>query len=359
MNNQVMGNPEMRAGGFNAAMGSGVGGTAAGGTATGAIGAAGAVNKQALGLLTDNIKHNLEQVILGKQAVIERLLIALLAGGHVLLEDVPGTGKTQLVKALSKTIGGTFRRVQCNPDILPTDITGMAIYHPKEEKFVYREGPVMTNLLLVDEINRATTKTQSALLEAMEEHVVTIDGEMHALPDPFLLIATQNPIEFEGTYTLPEAQLDRFMMRLSVGYPDADTEREMVLRPNAQSPSDRVQTIATIADVRELMAAARSTYVDPVVADYTVRLVRASRTHGDVRLGASPRSSLALINAAKAHAFLYKRDFVTPDDVKSVIHPVLEHRMILHTEARMNGRTQAEIIDHIVRMTNAPVRVNR
>ena len=195
------------------------------------------------------IRRNLESCILGKKDEIERLLTALLAGGHVLIEDVPGTGKTQLVKALAKTIGGQFRRIQCNPDLLPTDITGVAIYHPKNETFIFRPGPVMANFLLVDEINRATTKTQSALLEAMEERHVTVDGDSYELPVPFTLVATQNPIEFDGTYTLPEAQLDRFMMKISLGYPDAATERQMILSPNSSSPAD---LLAPVADIDQI-----------------------------------------------------------------------------------------------------------
>ncbi|UVI32033.1 AAA family ATPase [Paenibacillus spongiae] len=309
--------------------------------------------------LCSAIRSNLERCILGKRIEIERLLTALLAGGHVLLEDVPGTGKTQLVKALARTIGGQFRRVQCNPDLLPTDITGVAIYHPKDETFVYRPGPVMTNLLLVDEINRATTKTQSALLEAMEERHVTVDGDSYELPQPFILIATQNPIEFEGTYTLPEAQLDRFMMKLTLGYPDAATERQMVLAPDSSSPADKLLPVADIEQVAKLMQAVRSVHVDEAVGDYLIRLVRATREHSSVLLGASPRAAISLMAAAKANAFLHERDYVIPDDIKGLIQAVLSHRMVLHTEARMNGSTAEDVIDTIVRQTNVPVRLER
>ncbi|MCQ6558390.1 AAA family ATPase [Paenibacillus mendelii] len=309
--------------------------------------------------LCSAIRSNLERCILGKRVEIERLLTALLAGGHVLLEDVPGTGKTQLVKALAKTIDGQFRRVQCNPDLLPTDITGVAIYHPRDETFIYRPGPVMTNLLLVDEINRATTKTQSALLEAMEERHVTVDGDSFELPQPFILIATQNPIEFEGTYTLPEAQLDRFMMKLTLGYPDASTERQMVLAPDSTSPADKLLPVANIEQVAQLMQAVHQVHVDEAVGDYLIRIVRATREHSSILLGASPRAAISLMAAAKANAFLQERDYVIPDDIKVLIQSVLCHRMVLHTEARMNGSTAEDVIDTIVRQTSVPVRMER
>ncbi|MFC4104029.1 AAA family ATPase [Paenibacillus xanthanilyticus] len=305
------------------------------------------------------IRGNLERCILGKKVEIDRLLTALLAGGHVLIEDVPGTGKTQLVKALSRTIGGQFRRVQCNPDLLPTDITGVAIYHPKDETFVFRPGPVMTNLLLVDEINRATTKTQSALLEAMEERHVTVDGESYALPRPFILIATQNPIEFEGTYTLPEAQLDRFMMKLSLGYPDAATEREMLLAPDSTSPADKLEPVADSAEIAALMEKVRQVHVDEAVGDYLVRLVRATRDHSGVQLGASPRAAISLLAAARASAFLQERDFVIPDDIKALAGTVLAHRIVLHTEARLGGLTTDEVIEAVIGQTSVPVRMER
>jgi len=316
-------------------------------------------NRNADYSLCSAIRSNLERCILGKKIEIERLLIALLAGGHVLIEDVPGTGKTQLVKALAKTIGGQFRRVQCNPDLLPTDITGVAIYHPRDEAFIYRPGPVMANLLLVDEINRATTKTQSALLEAMEERHVTVDGDTYELPTPFILIATQNPIEFEGTYTLPEAQLDRFMMKLTLGYPDAETERRMVMAADSASPTDKLDPVADIRQIALLMEAVSRVHVDEAVADYMIRLVRSTREHEGVQLGASPRAAISLLAAAKAKAFLQERDYIIPDDVKELAESVLCHRIVLKTGARMNGLTAAEVVADQIQQTDVPVRMER
>lgn len=309
--------------------------------------------------LSNEIRRNLAQCILGKEAEIERLLTALLAGGHVLIEDVPGTGKTQLVKALARTVGGQFRRIQCNPDLLPSDITGVAIYHPKHETFMFRPGPVMANLVLVDEINRATTKTQSALLEAMEERHVTVDGDTYALPVPFTLIATQNPIEFDGTYTLPEAQLDRFMMKITLGYPDAETERQMIVSPNATSPAELLESVATSEQVAAIMEEVKRVHLDNAVAEYIVRLVRGTREHSGVQLGASPRAAISLTAAAKANAYLQERDYVIPDDIKLLAGAVLAHRIILRTESRMNGLTAEEVVQSVVRETVVPVRMER
>ncbi|MFD0588166.1 AAA family ATPase [Paenibacillus sp. GCM10027627] len=309
--------------------------------------------------LCSSILRNLDACILGKHEEIERLLIAVLAGGHVLLEDVPGTGKTQLVKALAKTIGGQFRRIQCNPDLLPTDITGVSIYHPKQESFIFRPGPVMTNILLADEINRATTKTQSALLEAMEEGHVTVDGESYELPLPFILLATQNPIEFEGTYTLPEAQLDRFMMKLSLGYPTEQDELRMIVSKESCHPSDRVQPILEIGDMLQIQKQVLNVHVDDAVGKYIVDLIRATREHNHVLLGASPRAAIAMTRAAKASAYLHQRDFVTPDDVKSLAPYVLAHRLLLRTEARMNGQRPEDVVAQVVQSTKVPVRLER
>ncbi|REE93109.1 MoxR-like ATPase [Paenibacillus taihuensis] len=316
-------------------------------------------NRTANYRLSTEIRRNLVSCILGKEAEIELLLTALFAGGHVLIEDVPGTGKTQLVKALARTIGGQFRRIQCNPDLLPTDITGVAIYHPKNEAFMFRPGPVMANLLLVDEINRATTKTQSALLEAMEERHVTVDGDSYELPIPFTLIATQNPIEFDGTYTLPEAQLDRFMMKISLGYPDAATERQMIISPNASSPADKLEPAISIEQVAQMMEAVKHVHLDEAVADYIIRIIRGTRAHSGVQLGASPRAAISLTAAAKANAFLQERDYVIPDDVKQLAATVLAHRIILHTESRMNGLTTEDVVRAVVRETQVPVRMER
>lgn len=302
-----------------------------------------------------NVRNNLESCILGKTDEIKLLLTALLARGHVLLEDVPGTGKTVLIKALAKSIDGQFRRIQCNPDLLPTDITGVSIYHPRQEAFIYRPGPVMANILLADEINRATTKTQSAMLEAMEEGHVTVDGEQHPLPDPFLLLATQNPIDFEGTYVLPEAQLDRFMLKFKLGYPEEAVERMMLKSQSTGHPLDSLKAVTTIEQIKTLQAAAIHVHLSDAVSDYIVSIVRRTREHPDVFLGASPRATLALANAAKAYALIEQREFVLPDDVKHLATYVLGHRMILNSEARMAGATIMTVLQSVFQQVKVPV----
>ncbi|TMV47061.1 MoxR family ATPase [Paenibacillus mesophilus] len=305
------------------------------------------------------LKANLESCILGKAAEVELLLTAALAGGHVLLEDVPGTGKTVLIKALAKSVEGQFRRIQCNPDLLPTDITGVAIYHPKQETFLFRPGPVMTNILLADEINRATTKTQSALLEAMEERHVTVDGDRHPLPSPFLLLATQNPIDFEGTYVLPEAQLDRFMMKFSLGYPDHETEKKMLFTQASSHPVDRLEPVTDVGRVTEMQQRVKDVHVDDAVADYVVTITRKTREHSSVFLGASPRATIALLQAAKALAYVRERDYVIPDDIKYLSPYVLGHRMILHSEARIDGLTVETVLQSIFGQVRVPVRLEK
>lgn len=305
------------------------------------------------------LKANLESCILGKSAEIELLLTAMLAGGHVLLEDVPGTGKTVLIKALAKSINGQFRRIQCNPDLLPTDITGVSIYHPKEEKFLFRSGPIMTNILLVDEINRATTKTQSALLEAMEEQHITVDGDLHELPSPFLMLATQNPIDFEGTYTLPEAQLDRFMIKLSLGYPSEAAEKLMIASQSKVHPMEALHAIVDTKQVLEIQEQVRHVHMDEAVADYLVTISRKTREHHAVFLGASPRATLSLVLASKAYAFLHGRDYVIPDDIKYLAPFVLGHRMILQMEARMDGVSIASVLATIFEQVRVPVRLEK
>lgn len=301
------------------------------------------------------IRNNLESCILGKTDEIKLLLTALLAGGHVLLEDVPGTGKTVLIKALAKSIDGQFRRIQCNPDLLPTDITGVSIYHPKEETFMYRPGPVMTNILLADEINRATTKTQSALLEAMEERHVTVDGEHHDLPNPFLLLATQNPIDFEGTYVLPEAQLDRFMLKFKLGYPEEQEEKLMLQSQATSHPLSELQAVTDIAEIITLQKLARTVHVSDAVAEYIVQIVRRTREHQDLFLGASPRATIALTQAAKAYALVEGREYVIPDDIKHLVQYVLGHRMILNPEARMAGASMVTVLQSVLQQVKVPV----
>jgi MoxR-like ATPase len=305
------------------------------------------------------LKANLESCILGKSEEIVLVLTAFLAGGHVLLEDVPGTGKTVLIKSLARSIQGQFRRIQCNPDLLPTDITGVSIYHPKDEKFLFRAGPIMTNILLVDEINRATTKTQSALLEAMEERHITADGELHELPSPFLMLATQNPIDFEGTYTLPEAQLDRFMIKLSLGYPDEKTELRMTVAQSKIHPMESLDPVLTVEQVLDIQQQVRDIHLDEAVAAYLVAITRSTREHSAVFLGASPRATLSLVHACKAYAYLNGRDYVIPDDIKYLAPYVLGHRMILHSEARLDGATVTSVLQSIFEQVRVPVRLEK
>ncbi|TDF96789.1 AAA family ATPase [Paenibacillus piri] len=305
------------------------------------------------------VQANLESCILGKTDEIKLLLTAMLAGGHVLLEDVPGTGKTVLIKSLAKSIRGQFRRIQCNPDLLPTDITGVSIYHPKDEVFVFRPGPVMTHILLADEINRATTKTQSALLEAMEEGHITVDGETHTLPKPFLLLATQNPIDFEGTYMLPEAQLDRFMMKFSLGYPDEATETKMIISQSVSHPLEHLQPVADVEHIGEIQQRAKQVHLDDAVAGYLVAVIRKTREHAAIFLGASPRATLALVQASKAYALIQERDYVIPDDIKFLAPFVLGHRIILQAEARMDGATVQSVLQSVFQQVRVPVRLEK
>lgn len=305
------------------------------------------------------VKNNLESCILGKSFEIKLLLSALLAGGHVLIEDVPGTGKTQLVKALAKSMSGDYRRIQCNPDILPSDITGVSVFHPHEERFVFRPGPVMTHILLADEINRATTKTQSALLEVMEERSVTADGVTYPLPHPFMLCATQNPIDFEGTYLLPEAQLDRFMMKIGIGYPDADTEKAMLRSHSQGQPADQLEPVTTMEEIAAIQREVQHVHLSEPLADYLLEIVRRTREHEDVLLGASPRATLAFMAAAKAYAFLEERDYVLPDDIKTLAPFVLEHRILLRPESRLGHRNVSEVLQQILRQVHVPVAIGR
>jgi len=298
---------------------------------------------------------NIETVIIGKRAVIEKLLVALLCQGHVLLEDVPGVGKTMLARALAISMGGAFKRLQCTPDLLPNDVTGVSVYDQRSGEFVFRPGPVFVNVLLADEINRATPRTQAALLEAMQEQQVTVDGVTRPLPRPFLVLATQNPVEYEGTFPLPEAQLDRFLMRLSLGYPAPQEERRLLTHLQRVHPIEALRPAASAAALAALQPQVWEIHVDETLQTYIVNLVNATRQHPDLALGASPRASLALFRASQALAALRGRAHVEPEDVQSLAPDVLTHRLILRPEASLRGRTTAGVMQEILRDTPLPL----
>jgi MoxR-like ATPase len=292
----------------------------------------------------ERVVANVERVIVGKHNEVRLALVALLCQGHLLIEDVPGTGKTVLAKAIARSLGCSFRRIQFTPDLLPTDVTGLSIYNQKDQEFEFRPGPIMSQIVLADEINRATPKTQSALLECMDERHMTIDGTTYPMPIPFLVIATQNPIEYEGTFALPEAQLDRFMLRLHLGYPAPNEEIVILDEQKRGHPLDEIDVVASVGDLTDMQEGIREIYVDPSVSDYIVRLVNATRSHPDVYLGASPRGSLALYRAGQAYAALSGRDYVIPDDIKLMAEPALAHRLIIKTSASIRDVDQSAIV---------------
>jgi MoxR-like ATPase len=301
------------------------------------------------------VKENVERVIVGKSEVVELAIIALLCEGHLLLEDVPGLGKTFLAKSLAKSLGCSFRRVQCTPDLLPSDITGTYVFNQKTSDFEYRPGPVMSQVVLADEINRATPRTQSALLEAMQERQVTTEGETRPLPRPFLVMATQNPIELEGTFPLPEAQLDRFLMKIQIGYPSAEDDRLILSRFRVEDPLDSLEAVVSADELIKMQGECREVHIAEDVEQYIIRLIHATREHSAVELGASPRAMLALYNASQALAAVRGRSFVTPDDIKHLMTPVLVHRIIPKSESRLRGQKAEQTLKEIRDSVFVPV----
>ena len=298
--------------------------------------------------IADRIIANVEKVIIGKREAVELVLIAFICRGHALIEDVPGVGKTMLAKSLSRSIGCNFKRIQFTPDLLPTDITGVSVYNQKTSDFEFRQGPIIAQIVLADEINRATPKTQSALLEAMEERQVTVDGVTHPMPTPFLVMATQNPIEYEGTFPLPEAQLDRFLLRITLGYPSLDDEVTIIEMQQKVHPVDELGTVVGVEEVLALTEAAKEVYVDAMIKRYIVTIADATRHHDATYVGASPRGSLGLYRTSQARALLADRDFVLPDDVKALAQVVLAHRLIVNPASRMKDVTGSSIIEQVL-----------
>jgi MoxR-like ATPase len=301
------------------------------------------------------IQQNIEKVIIGKASVVELLTVALLSPGHVLIEDVPGLAKTMLAKSLAKSLGCSFQRVQFTPDLLPSDITGVSVFNQKTQEFEYRAGPLMSQIILADEINRAGPRTQSALLEAMEERQITVDGVTRRVPQPFLVVATQNPIELEGTFPLPEAQLDRFLLRLAIGYPEVEEEREVLRRFREADPLAELQSVVAGDEVLALSRACRQVYLSPAIETYILALVRATRSNPALSLGASPRGSLALARTTQVLAAVRGRAFVIPDDVQLLSVPALGHRLILSSQSRLRGKGVPEVLQSMIEQVPVPV----
>ncbi|HEU5382040.1 MAG TPA: MoxR family ATPase [Ktedonobacteraceae bacterium] len=301
------------------------------------------------------VRQSVSHVIVGKEEVIDLLMVALLCEGHVLFEDVPGIGKTTMAKSLARSLGCTFQRIQFTPDLLPSDIIGITYYNQKRGDFEFRPGPLLSQVVLADEINRATPRTQSALLEAMEERQISVERETLKLPRPFIVIATQNPVELEGTFPLPEAQLDRFLMRLRLDYPSQSEERLILQRFRENQPLQEVQPVLTAEQLQSLQAIIRRVRVDPSVETYIVDLVRATRNHSGVELGVSPRGTLALYRATQAHAAIHGRSYVIPDDVKRLARPILSHRMLATSSTRLHGKVMEQIIDDVLHSVPVPV----
>lgn len=298
---------------------------------------------------------NLNKVLIGKKPVVEMVAVALICQGHVLVEDVPGLGKTMLVKGLARSLGCKFSRIQFTPDLLPSDVVGVQVYNQKIMEFQYRPGPVMANIVLADEINRTSPKTQSSLLEAMEEHQLTVDGETRPLPEPFMVLATQNPIEYEGTFPLPEAQLDRFLLRLQIGYPSPENEVEIIrTQEHWDHPLDSLEQVLSIDELQSVQKEASRVALSDSLAAYIVELCNRTRTNSSLYLGASPRGSLGLARTAKALAWLRGRDYVLPDDIKTMAVPVLAHRVILNPEERLQGQTAQDVIRKIINTVSVP-----
>ena len=298
--------------------------------------------------IAEKLLDNLGRVLLGKKEEQRLAVMALMCRGHLLIEDVPGVGKTMLARSIARSIGGVFRRIQFTPDQLPADITGVSIYNQKTGEFEWRPGPIVAQVVLADEINRASPKTQAALLECMEEHQITVDGVTHPMPEPFIILATQNPIEYEGTFPLPETELDRFLIRLHLGYPGHEEEMGVLEAQRYEHPINSIEQVVSESELATLQNAVKGIHVEPAVRDYIVTIVEATRSHPDLYLGASPRGSLALFRLSQARALLEGRDFALPDDIKDLVYPALGHRVILSSQARIRGKTPRAVLDEVL-----------